>query len=165
MTTVERLERTLPPLSTLVKLFEYHESFQGHLAARTAAGSTSPYKTPSGELVQLITGEITWATRIDGTWYENRYISDVLHSPVGVAAIANTAALKHLEDFPLTTLNTLSAAQRSDIRSACAGFDKLAARYSESGAALTDAELILHTAAALRLAQALAAAGITATAQ
>lgn len=156
------INRVLPPLKRMQEVVRYSPQHQSLLAYVT--DGVSPYPCPIIEWVELSTGGREYIVRIDGEVYAAHEVARVLRAPHSRALADLAQAIAQLEKLPMPNLNSIGAEKRASIHSAMVAFGKLAARYSANGADLSVQELQEHTAAALRLVQALAAAGITAPA-
>lgn len=156
------LNRVLPPLERMQKVVRYSPQYLSLLEYVT--NGASPYACPVTESVEVSPGTMEYAVRIDGEMYAAHEVARVLRAPRSRALADLAQAITQLEKLPMPNLNSIGAEKRASIHSAMVAFGKLAARYSANGADLSVQELQEHTAAALRLVQALAAAGITAPA-
>lgn len=156
------INRDLPPLERLQKVVRYSPQYLSLLEYIT--NGASPYACPVTEYVELSTGGREYFVRIDGETYAAHEVARVLRAPRSRALADLAQAIKQLETLPMPNLNSIGAEKRAGIHSAMVAFGKLAARYSANASDLSVQELQEHTAAALRLVQALAAAGITAPA-
>lgn len=156
------LRRDLPPIERMQEVVRYSPHHQSLLAYVTSDASL--YPCPVTEMVELSTGTMEYVVRIDSEVYAAHDVARVLRAPYSRALADLAKAIKHLETLPMPNLNSIGAEKRAAIHSAMVAFGKLAARYSANASDLSVQELQEHTAAALRLVQALAAAGITAPA-